>query len=83
MAQAQEVSRAQTMLAQLAAEDVRQQAMYAVAGGRAEWILDPEAEGVVGLVVTGTNRAAVVVYLHDRDFEVDEELLAQLAGDDE
>jgi hypothetical protein len=37
--------------------------------GVARWYWDPEVVNVVGLVDVKTNRALVIVYLHDRDFE--------------
>lgn len=46
-------------------EDVRQ----LVADRKAEWIFDGSVDGVVGLVLPGTIKALVVVYIFDRDFE--------------
>lgn len=48
--------------------------------GLAAWVYDPEVANVVGLVLSGTNRAVAVVYLAEQDFEVDEELLSELAA---
>lgn len=42
--------------------------------GAGVWVFDPEVDRVVGFVKPGTNRAAVVVYLNDNDFETDENL---------
>lgn len=52
----------------------------AVDAGVAEWRDDPIVPGVVGCVLAGTNRALVVVYVDQNDFEVDEQLLAEVAG---
>lgn len=47
-----------------------------VESGEAHWRLDPHVDGVVGVVLTADpNRALVVVYVRDRDFECDETLL--------
>jgi hypothetical protein len=45
----------------------------AVAAGTAEWVLDPEVDGVVGLVRTGTGQALIVVYVGEGDWEMDDE----------
>lgn len=70
-----EITEAQDLFREIAAKYVVKAADKKVAAGEAKWVLDPEHVGVVGLVVPGTNRALVVVYLKDRDFECDEERL--------
>jgi hypothetical protein len=46
-----------------------------IAAKHAGWRWDPEVDGVVGLVVLGTNRALVVIYSDDEcDWELDSRL---------
>lgn len=59
----------------------RQTIESALARGDAEWIHDPEHVGVCGVVLTGTRRALLVVYVEDMDFEVTEEFEQMPAGD--
>jgi len=62
---------------QLLKEEARDSVMDAANGletmGDAEWVLDPEVAGVVGLVKPGTRTAFIVVYLNDRDFETSDD----------
>lgn len=43
---------------------------------RLAWVWDPMVHGVVGCVIPHTRKAAVIVYLSARDFEIDDRLLA-------
>jgi hypothetical protein len=70
-----ELKEAQDLFRKMAADYVVKAADEKVASGEASWQLDPQVEGVVGLVLNGTNRALVVVYVKDQDFECDEERL--------
>jgi hypothetical protein len=38
--------------------------------GRGQWVVDPHVAGVVGLLMPETNRAWLIVYVDDQDFEV-------------
>jgi hypothetical protein len=70
-----ERERAVKLFRGMAADYVVEAADAKVASGEAQWVLDPQVEDVVGLVLNGTNRALVVVYLDSQDFECDEERL--------
>ncbi len=44
-----------------------------VEAGTHGWAWDPQVDGVVGLLRRGTNRADIVVYLDDDDFETSDD----------
>lgn len=58
-----DIDEAKKLLHEDAIPEVMEVADELVDAGQAEWIYDPDAERVVGLVRTGTNKAFVVVYL--------------------
>jgi hypothetical protein len=58
------------LLAELADKRTNAKAAKAVTAGTHEWVWDPYVADVVGLVRTGSNRADIVVYVKDNDFEV-------------
>jgi len=51
-----------------------------VAGGTHQWIFDPQVDGPIGLVRTGTTYALVIVYPGERpDFECSDEFESMAA----
>jgi hypothetical protein len=67
---------AYSVLTEVALPEIVDQCKRAVEAGAARWLFDPEVANVVGLVKAGTyKRALVVVYLDDKDFEVDDDAL--------
>lgn len=67
-----EIEKAKELLRELAVEEVTTAADLLVEAGEAEWKLDPQVPGVVGLVRPDSNRALLVVYVEDGDWELDE-----------
>lgn len=70
----QEISKARDMFLRDVAPEVAQAAQTLVENDRAVWVLDPYVEGVVALVWRNTDRALVVVYAHEDDWETSDEM---------
>ena len=75
----------QALFAELADDDeLVAYAQQLIGTGQASWIRDPYVDGVVGLVLTGTNTALVLLYLKTpsgfNDFETSEEFDAAAYG---
>lgn len=71
----------QEVFAYVADEDCARVAADAIASGTASWILDPYVVNVVGLVLTGTNRAIALLYLDTEigpDFDISTEFETML-----
>lgn len=60
-------------LRQLADQSVCEKAARLVLDGEASWQYDPDVRGVVGLIDGATDKAFIVVYLEDQDFETSED----------
>jgi len=50
-----------------------QRADEAVAAHTHVWVWDPQVDHVVGLIRKNTNRADIIVYVEDDDFEVSDD----------
>ena len=66
------IEAAKALLNEIAIEQIADAVALLVADGRLVWIEDPINDDVVGVVWANTNRTAVVIYLDDEDFELDE-----------
>lgn len=66
-----EIEKAKELLRRDADPAVMTTADQMVERGQAAWTLDPQVRNVVGLVVPGTTRALLVVYLDESDWELD------------
>lgn len=69
---------AQAVLSRMANREVNDEARKLVEQGEGEWSWDPYVPNVIGLLRPGTNKAWIVVYVEDSDFECSDEMEARL-----
>jgi hypothetical protein len=69
------------LLDRMADADTNAMARKLVDAGEGEWAGDPIVPNVVGLLRPGTNRAWLVVYLADDDFEVSTDMEDRMIGE--